>query len=332
LRRLFSFFSEAIWRIGFLNWALTVGLALVVLWFLVNAIFIFRTHEQTFRVGLVSWPGSDVLILARENGYFKGTVIRLVPYPSATETIRAFQNESIDVAALTGDEVVRLIETQPDTRIFHVLDFSNGADAIVARKGINSLRDLKNKRIGVEPNALGGFMLSRALEIGGLRPGDVEIVPRSLGGHVDAFIENRVDAVVAYEPALTQLFALGARQIFSSRNIPFEIFDVLVARRNTLERRRSAVRVLVDAWAKAVRDLRDRPDESFQKLADYYKVDKADIARAMKGIIVPDPGKNKELFSGNDSLVARELHRLSRAMADDGLIAKAVDPTPAVAP
>lgn len=332
MRRLIAFFSEAIWRIGFLNWSIAVGLSLVILWFAVNAIFLIRSSEQTFRVGMVSWPGSDVLILARENGYFRGTVIRLVSYPSATETVRAFQNESIDAASLTGDEVVRLIETQSDSRIFHVLDFSNGADAIVARKGINTIRDLKHKRIGVEPNALGGFMLSRALEIGGLRPSDVEIVPRSLGGHVDAFIENRVDAVVAYEPALTQLFSLGAQQIFSSRNIPFEIFDVLVARQNTLDRRRAAVRVLLDGWGKAVRDLHDRPDESFQKLADYYKVSKADIARGMRGIIIPEPSKNKELFSGKDSLVARSLTRLSRAMVAEGLIGKPIDPDLAVAP
>src|SRR5687768_8198121 len=91
-------------------------------------------HDQTpLRVGTAVWPGSEPLFLARDLGYFDSAKVQIVNCPGTPEIHRSFQNYAIEVATVTLDEALQLSQTQPDVRIICAIDFSNGADALLAK-------------------------------------------------------------------------------------------------------------------------------------------------------------------------------------------------------
>jgi len=80
--------------------------------------------------------------------------VQLVEYPSASEVLRAFRNQAIDGMVISMDELFGLVAEGLQPRVILVVDVSHGADAVVARPGVLSMKDLKGKRVAVESGAL----------------------------------------------------------------------------------------------------------------------------------------------------------------------------------
>ncbi|MFZ5530937.1 MAG: ABC transporter substrate-binding protein, partial [Pseudomonadota bacterium] len=150
--------------------------------------------DPPLRVGTNVWPGYEPLYLARDLNFFNAQQVRLVEYPNASEVLRSFRNDAIEVAAVTLDEALLLHDHTPDIRIILGLDYSNGGDALLAQPGIRTLAELKGRRVGVENTALGAYMLSLALESIGMFSSEVQIVPLTVDAHETAFKNKTVDA------------------------------------------------------------------------------------------------------------------------------------------
>ncbi|RPI40603.1 MAG: hypothetical protein EHM59_21520, partial [Betaproteobacteria bacterium] len=122
-----------------------------------------RAPEPPLRIGTNVWIGSEPLYLARELGHLDAKAVQLVEYPSASEVLRAFRNQAIDGMVISLDELFGLAIDGLKPRIVLVTDISRGANVVVGRQGMESMHDLKGKRVAVESGALGAYVLSRAL-------------------------------------------------------------------------------------------------------------------------------------------------------------------------
>lgn len=116
-------------------------------------------------MGTNVWPGYEGFHYAEHLGYYDRRQIEVLTFPSSVEAMRAFRNGDLDLVAVTADESFQLIQDEQDPRIILVIDVSHGADAILARPGISHPGDLRGKRVGVEMNAVGVYMLSKGLAI-----------------------------------------------------------------------------------------------------------------------------------------------------------------------
>ena len=122
-----------------------------------------RDPEPVLRIGTNVWIGSEPLYLARELGKLDPKAVHLVEYPSASEVLRAYRNQAIDGMVISLDELFGLRADGMQPRIIAVADVSDGADVVVARSGVASMKELAGRPIAVESGALGAFVLSRAL-------------------------------------------------------------------------------------------------------------------------------------------------------------------------
>ena len=125
------------------------------------------------RVASNVWLGYETLFLARELGYLSASTLRLIEYPSSSDSMMALANREVSLATLTLDEFLLAREGGLDARAILVFDESNGADAVVARADIQGLSGLKGKRIGVESTAVGALMLAKLLEVANLQLHDI---------------------------------------------------------------------------------------------------------------------------------------------------------------
>jgi len=271
-------------------------------------------------VGTNVWPGYEPLYLARELGFFKGAGIRLVEYPSATEVIRGFKNKNLEVAALTLDEAISLRQYDENVVIVLVLDVSNGGDVIIAEPGINDFSELKGKRIAVEANALGAYFVSRALELHNMTLGDIDIVHTEVSNHEELFVTKQVDAVVTFEPVRTKLLAVGGREVFSSKEIPGEITDVLVVRKNVLKDMERRLTKLVDGWFLALDELKERPQKAAVLLVPRLKISPEEVLSSYDGLILPQREENRAFLNPVGGILGYNIQQLSKVMMEKGLL------------
>ena len=118
-----------------------------------------QTPEPPLRIATNIWPGYEPLYLARSLGYYEKTPIRLVEMTSASETIQAIRNNIIEGAALTLDEVLVLLADDFDLHVILVMDFSHGGDVLLAKPSIETLDELRGKKVAVETSAVGAILL-----------------------------------------------------------------------------------------------------------------------------------------------------------------------------
>lgn len=283
--------------------------------------------QEPLRLATNEWPGYEPLHLARERGLLDGLPLRLYELPSSSEVLRALRNGALDGAALTADEALSLLADGVAVRIALVLDISHGGDALLARPDIRRLADLKGRRVGVENQALGAYMLTRALAQAGLLPGDVFIVPLTVDTHVNAYVAGAVDAVVTFEPVLSRLQELGAHPLFSSREIPGEIFDVLAIREEAFQRHRKTLQGLSRAWFAILDELQRAPAATAAALGRRSQISGRDMEQALEGLVLPDRAENHRLLSGPDPAVAAPLRRLAATMQERQLLPQQADPS-----
>ena len=278
------------------------------------------------RVGMALWPAYEVFRLAEGLGYTSSAEVQLVDFGSLAEAQRAYEADVIDVLCTTAEYA--LYQDAREHRIVLVIDFSNGGDTLVTRPGIDALRDLRGKRVGLEAGALGVYVLTRALERAGMSTRDVVLVSVDLVDHQAAFESGRVDAVVTYEPVRTLILAKGGRELFSSRDIPGEIIDVLVVRTRLLERRGDVLTKLVDGWFRGLDYLAHNPTDAARRVAAHQGVTAEEYLRSLDGVRLPSLAENRRLLPGPSSPLVSSLRRLSEVAARHDIVKEPIDPAP----
>ena len=280
-----------------------------------------QESDHPIKVGTNIWPGYEPGHLANDLGYFDGSGIKLIQFQSATESIHAFRNGVVDVAAVTLDEAFLLAQDGIDIKIILVADISDGGDVIVARPEYPSMQDLKGKTIAVENNALGAYVLARALEINGMTPSDVKIHPITVDQSEITYEEKQADAVVTFEPFRSFLIAKGAVEVFNSRQMPNEIVDVVVTRSENIDKMSDNLDKLVDGWLRAVEYINDNPDKAGEILGKRLGMSPEDALRSFDGLSIPGAKDNSKLLSNNgDGSLANSAERLMNVLVEKNLL------------
>ena len=287
-----------------------------------------RAPAAPLRVATNLWTGYETLHLAESLGYYKDTPIQLVNLPSGSEEVRAFRNGNLEAAGISLDQALVLATTNPDLRIVTVMDFSEGGDVILAKPEFATLQALKGKRVGVEANALGAYVITRAMETVGLSTKDIKIVSLGLSEHERAFNVGTVDAVVTFGPARSKLLGTGAKELFTSAQIPGEVVDVLIVRESVITKQPEVVQALVKGRFQALNYLTTQPQEAAQRIAPRTGVTPAQFLESLKGLRSPDLQQNQKLLSKGDQALVQATKRLISVMVENKLLPHAIDPVP----
>jgi NitT/TauT family transport system substrate-binding protein len=291
-----------------------------------------QATQAPMRIGTNVWPGYEPLYLARELGEYDDHEVRLVELPNSSEVIRAYHNGVLDAAAVTLDEALLLAQHHPDFSILLIMDYSHGGDVILARPPTNSLEGIRGKRVGLENTALGSYVISRALEIAGIGRQEITVVPLFVDEHERAYDEQRVDAVVTFEPVRTKLLAKGANQIFDSRSIPKEIVDILIVRNSFLEANPQSVRQLLRGWFAALDRLAKKPEEAHGIIARRLAITLQETRDSYAGLLLPDLNENKAMLFGSPPPMLATVNRLADRMTEAKILERSGDLRKLLAP
>lgn len=247
----------------------------------------FSPAPRPLRVAINPWPGYEFATLARAKGFFEdeGVDVRLLELSGLGDCVRAFEREQVDGFFGTVTEVLRSRDqSHRDAQIVMVADYSDGADVILARDGIATVAELRGRRIGIETGSLTAFILARALEQSGLAWTDVRIVHMAAMDMAAAMAEGKVDAVVTYPPLSLAIVRDGTgREVFSTREIPGEVVDVLAFDESSLVARGDEIRAFVRAFHRAQEYAKANPTESMGIMAAREGISPEEFEAAISG-------------------------------------------------
>jgi NitT/TauT family transport system substrate-binding protein len=234
------------------------------------------------KVGVSDWPGWVAWYVAEQKGFFKknGADVKLVWFANYTDSISALSSGQLDANSQTWSDTLGPLAKGLPLKAVLVNDNSAGNDAVMVSPKIKSFADLKGKTIALEQFSVSHFVLATALAKNGMTQKDVKIVNLSAGDAAAAFLAGRVDAAVVWNPWVNQIQASGkGRALFTSKDMPGLIPDLLVAQEKSLKAKRKDFVGMVKAWYETEKFIREQPDEAAKIMSkvvgmkpDDYKV------------------------------------------------------------
>jgi NitT/TauT family transport system substrate-binding protein len=280
--------------------------------------------EHALRIGTNVWIGGEPLYLARDLGRLDPASVQLVEYPSASEVLRAYRNQAIDGMVISLDELFGLAVDGLEPRIILVIDTSNGADVVVGRRGMKSMRDLSGKSVAVESSALGAFVLSRALSLNKMQASDVNVVHLETNEQPAAFEKGQIDGAVTFDPFTSQFLRAGANTLFDSSQIPGEIVDLVAVRESTLKTHPNAIQSLLAGWFAALDYMKREPADAAQRMGKRQQTTGEQFLLAQRGLHVPSREENLRMLGGPSPELAVTGHRLLALMLEAKLLRSGV--------
>lgn len=275
-----------------------------------------RGDDETIRVGVVTWGGyaggqyfNEGFRASEQSRFSKeyGIDVEFVVNDDVDASLNAWKNGDIDIHWYTIDAFPTILPGLKDFDpiVLWQADWSRGGDAIVARRGINSVADLRGRKVAVAELTPSHSFLIWLLDAGGLSTDDIEIVPQaSAVDAAAAFKSGQVDAAVVWSPDDEQSVRAvpGSRVLESTRSASNIIADIFFAKREFAEANRDKLQKLYEGWMRGAAEI-NRSEEARAKaaaiLADGLGIPVADAEQAISNVRLVTHGDNLNFFELN---------------------------------
>ena len=268
-------------------------------------------QETKVAIGISGWTGFAPLTLAKEAGLYKkhGLDVSLKKIPQKDRHL-AIASGDIQCAATTVETwIVWNANGVPTTQIFQ-LDKSFGADGMVVKAGIDSIKDLKGKTVAASaPGTAPYFTLAWMLRENGLTLKDVKIVNLEPQAAANAMIAGTagVDAAMTYEPFLGAVRAKpeAGRILATTLDYPM-IMDTFGCTPKFLAENPKAAKALADAYFDALAMIRAEPKRSFEIMGADVKQTGEQFEASQKFLRWQDREANLKFFAGEHAAFSKK--------------------------
>ncbi|HTW37732.1 MAG TPA: ABC transporter substrate-binding protein [Steroidobacteraceae bacterium] len=283
------------------------GLAAVLL---LNLCGPLAAHAE-LKVGVSDWPGWVAWYVAESQGYFKkyGADVKLIWFANYSDSISALSTGQLDANSQTWSDTLGPLAKGLPLKVVLVNDNSAGNDAVMVGPDIHSFADLRRHTIALEQFSVSHFVLYTALARNGLTPRDVTVVNLSAGDAAAAFMSGRVDAAVVWNPWISQIEKSGrGHALFTSRQMPGLIPDLLVAQSEAIRTKRSDLVGMIKAWFDTVAFIHAHTDQAVRIMSKVVGLDAEQYQVFLPGTHLFDAATNLDAFDPRSprSLVAVE--------------------------
>ncbi len=262
------------------------------------------------KIAYSDWPGFTILEVAKQKGWFKdaGLDVELVWF-DYLPSIDAFSAGKVDAVTVVASDALVTGASGGKSKIVCLLDYSEGSDMIIGAPGVNSIKDLKGKKIGIEVTLVEHMLLLQALKDNGMSQSDVELVNTATDKTPETLASGKVSAVGAWYPLSGQALKQvpGSKALFTSSEAKGLIYDVLAVNPTSYAAHKEEWTKITAIYYKCVDYLKDpaTKDDAIKIMAAKVGADAADYAKNVPGTHFLTLAEAKKAFkkgSGLDSV------------------------------
>jgi len=235
---------------------------------------------EKIRIGWVYAMANAPLLIGVQKGYFReqGLDVEIKEFKSGPLVHQALSAGELDMAYIGSTPVYYWFSKGLDSRILAKVNY--GQAAIISRKdsGVNSLQDLKHKKLaGVRKGSgmdvlLRGYVLGEAAKLNPDK--DLEIIAMPSVNMDSAIDQKVVNAAFIWEPFTSKSLIRGNTQLIFDMNKaePKYPWYIVMAMPDTLKNKRSTIIKVLRAHKKAVDYLNSTPDAGNKIIAKAFNL------------------------------------------------------------
>jgi NitT/TauT family transport system substrate-binding protein len=263
-------------------------------------------------IGISGWTGFAPLTLAKEAGIFarNGVDATIKKIPQASRHL-AIASGDIQCAATTVETWIVWNASGVATTELFQLDKSYGADGMVVRNNIGSIKDVKGKTIAASaPGTAPYFTLAWFLKKNGLTVKDVTVVNMEPGPAAQAFLAGQNDAAMTYEPYLSAVRDKpeSGKIIATTLDYPM-VMDTFGCTPKFIAENEAAVKGLVKSYFDALDMIKADQAKTYQIMGADVRQTAEQFGNSAKYLRWQDKAANKAFF-------ASEFQSFNRDAAD----------------
>jgi NitT/TauT family transport system substrate-binding protein len=283
------------------------------------------------RIGASYWPGQYWADIANHKGWFKEAGLNVQMVDTNADYFASFDqvvDGKLDIVAFTLFDLTLYRARGKALTGFMASDYSSGADVLVARNGIHTVRDLQGKKLGLAQGTYVAYIWSVLAGRHDLKAGKVQIVEVSGEKASEALSSGRVDAVFTWEPfAQEAVTSVKGNRLFDTSQIPGISWAIYSARNDFLRQRPADVHLLMQVWQRTEDFIRKQPAQAYAIVAEVNHKTVAEVMAFARLDKTLNPSENRAAFSyasGFDSLHG-SVRRMNDFQIESGLTSIQVD-------
>jgi NitT/TauT family transport system substrate-binding protein len=236
-------------------------------------------QTQKVKVGYLHTLAVDGQIwLADSMGLWKkeGLDVEFIKFQTGLELFQAMSGGSIDV--LSTGAVLSNFPARGQGKVFLINDveFATAQLWVHPDMGVNSIADLKGKKISTTTGTTAHVFLDNALRANGVDPKDVQLVNQRMPDAVTAFISKAVPAVALWVPfniSIRNRVPTAKKLVDASAYYPKSaIVSGWAARNDYYDKNKEVLSRIIRVWTQANDYMIKQPDQALDILQkNYYK-------------------------------------------------------------
>ncbi len=250
----------------------------------------FAQNAPSMKIATVVWIGYGPFYVAEALDLYKKYKLKvsLQVFNDPALIPAAIASGAVDGGMLTYDQVVGQVAAGRNMKVVMPIDYSNGGDAIVADSSITKVADFKGKKIGYNPLSPSDFLLSYALKTVNLTEKDITPVSMTPEAVPAAMASGQLPIGVTYEPSLSQVLGQGGgkkfKVVFSSKNAPGLIADVLVFDDKVIKAKPAEITGIMQAYLDGMAYMKAKPAEAHKIIGKFMGVSAAEVKEQLTGV------------------------------------------------
>lgn len=262
----------------------------------VTALAVRTIHAEPLKIGYSDWPGYTAFEIAKQKGWFKeaGVDVEMVWF-DYLPSLDAFSAKKIDAVTVVATDALVNGANGAKSKIIGLIDYSDGADMIIGKPGVESIKDLKGQDVGIEVTLVEHLLLLKALEVNGMTQNDVKLINTPTNETPQTLASGKVAAIGAWYPVSGQALKAvsGSKKLFTSAEAKGLIYDVLAVDPTSYAKHK-------EDWAKVV--------AIYYKSVDYIldEKTKADAVKIMAAKVGANPDEYMKALPGCHYLTLAE--------------------------
>jgi NitT/TauT family transport system substrate-binding protein len=277
-------------------------------------------------MGTEPWIGYGPWWIAQKKGFFQkhGLKVNIVNFQTDGDRDSALIAGRTDVSNEPTNGIIRFDSTgKADLKALIFEDASLGADAVLAKKGINTPKQLIGKTVAYEQGTTSDLLIHYLLQANHIPFSKIKVVNAPAANAGTLLIAGKVDVAVTYEPYISNATsgaggAKGVHVLYSSKEAPGLISDYLAATSKWLATHKSVVKALVAAWNDSMNYFKTNRADAIAIMAAGVGSKPADLTSTLAGVKLYTIPENKQLFAAG--ALKKQYNGIGKAMTAQGVI------------
>lgn len=284
--------------------------------------------KPTIRIGYQTFPSGDLIV--KNSKWLEEALpnynIKWTKFDSGADVNTAFIAKELDFGALGSSPVARGLSAPLNIpyKVAFVLDVAGDNEALVVRNAanVNTIPELRGKRIATPFASTAHYSLLAALAQNGLSPSDVQLVDLQPQAILAAWDRGDIDAAYTWLPTLDQLRKSG-KDLITSRQLAKDgkpTLDLGAVSDDFASGHPEVVDVWRQQEARALKLIHDDPNAAAKAIAAEIGLTPEDVAGQLKqGVyLTPEQVASPEWLGsdGKPGNIAVNLQSASQFLAD----------------